>query len=169
MRRTALVSAICAIVTCWLAVAPATAATSHAARAAVTIKRLGRNCTTVHSNVRERPVVICVYVDINPTGKPRATVTFSARSGTLREVTITTLKFTVNGRTVRVTHNIRRFLASGGTAIADNWWDEPTSNMVRTGRSAAWNACAFWTDGGHACTGHHWLYSKPVPLNQITR
>jgi hypothetical protein len=136
MKRTALVSAICAIVTCWLAVAPASAATGHPAQATTKIKRLGRHCTTVHSDISEtRTAVICVYVDINSSGKPRATVTFSTKSGTLSEITITTLKLLVNGHAVRVRHNIRRFLTGSGTVFDDGWWDgggDP--NMLRIAR-----------------------------------
>ena len=166
MKRTALVSAFCAIVTCWIAVAPASAAPGHPAQATTKIKRLGRHCTTVHSDIKETSTaVICVYVDINAAGKPRATVTFSTKSGTLREITITTLKLLVNGIAVKVRHNIHRIISSGGTVLAAGWWTGGgTPNMLRTARSGAWNACAYWTGGGRGCTGHRWLYSKPVPL-----
>jgi hypothetical protein len=165
MRRTALVSAICAIVTCWLAVAPATAATGHPAQATPTVRRLGGHCTTVHSNIGQRTAKICAYVDINASGKPRAVVTFSTKSGTLREITITTLKLVVNGRAVRVRHNIRRLIPSGPVVIVDNYWpDGGHPNIVRIAHTSARNACAYWTDGGFACTGNTWLNSKPVPL-----
>jgi hypothetical protein len=166
MKRTALVSAFCAIVTCWLAVAPASAAPGHPAQAATKIKRLGRHCATVHSNKDEtRTAVICMYVDINSKGKPRAAVTFSAKSGTLHEATITTLKLLVNGSAVRVRHNIRRFFKANGGVLDDGWWTGGgTPDMLRTARSGAWNACVYWTGGGRGCTGHRWVFSKPVPL-----
>jgi hypothetical protein len=168
MRRTALVSAFCAIVTCWLAVAPASAAPGHPAQATTKIKRLGRHCATVHSDIKETSTaVICVYVDIvdiNGSKKARATVTFSTKSGTLHEITITTLKLSVNGIAVKVRHNIRKIITSGGTLDAGWWGDGGSPNMLRTARSGAWNACAYWTGGGRGCTGHRWLYSKPVPL-----
>jgi hypothetical protein len=166
MKRTALATAICAIVTCWLAAAPAIAAPGHPAQATTKIKRLGRHCTTVHSDISEtRTAAICVYVDVNGFGKPRAAVTFSTKSGTLREITITTLKLWVNGRAVRVRRDIRLFLSSGGMVFADGWWSGGgTPNLLKTGRSGAWNACVFWTNGGSACTGHRWFYSKTVPL-----
>ena len=166
MKRTALVSAFCAIVTCWIAVAPASAAAGHPAQAATKIKRLGRHCATVHSDIDEtRTAVICMFVDINSKGKPRAAVTFSTKSGTLHEATITTLKLLVNGSPVRVRHNIRMFFKTNGGVLDDGWWNGGgTPDTLRTARSGAWNACVYWTGGGRGCTGQRWLYSKPVPL-----
>jgi hypothetical protein len=157
MRRTALVSALCAIATCWLAVAPASAATSHPAQ--VTIRQLGRHCETVHTLVPAlRTVVICAYVDVNGLGQPRASLTFSAKQGTMHVVTITTAKFLVNGVTKEVARNIHATFRSTSLVYFDGWWNGGGTHW----QSAFLNACAFWFDGARVCTGNRYFYSNRV-------
>jgi hypothetical protein len=136
--------------------APATAA-PHSPAASQPYR--GLVCRTVHSNVHDRTGVICAGIAVRGTRhhpKVRAIVLFKPSSGKLTCVSVGHLYLYVDGNRVR-----NESYSACGMVLAiptRNMWDGDAG----VARSGVWHACMYWTDGGHACTGPSWLFSKKV-------
>jgi hypothetical protein len=169
VRRTALIIVIFAIVACGIGSVQADAASPPPGRAAASAPVLqGERCETVHSSVRPLPGAsptgtICVYV-AGQSRAERSGVSFTARSGLLKAISVETLQLSVDGHVMVTIRNVSGTALTGGGVHLVNWWDEPAhlphgSKSVQVG---VYKACMTWTDGGEACTGPGWLYTFPV-------
>lgn len=158
MRRTALVIAIFAIITCGLGSARADAAPAREQAAVGSPALYGRHCVAVRSAAGHQTGTVCVYVTRSGT-EVGAELTFSAGSGRLKASSIKVLQLSVNNRVVAEITNVHQTI-NGKTGVVRrwNWWDEGQRGVILQVR--AYQACASWTDGGSGCTG--WLYSGSV-------
>jgi hypothetical protein len=71
---------------------------------------------------------------------------------------VKTARLSAGNQVVQTFHNVSKNVTGIGGGFAFNWWDEPFGAM----QASAYNACMNWTDGGNACTGSHWLSSRPA-------
>jgi hypothetical protein len=169
VRRTALIIVIFAIVACGIGPVRADAAAPPAGRAATSAPVLqGERCETVRSSFR--PVAgtsptgtICVYL-AGPSTAERGGVSFTARSGLLKAISVETMQLSVNGH-VRVTiRNVSGTALTGAGVHLFNWWDEPARlpKGTKTVQLGVYKACMTWTNGGKACTSPSWFYTWMV-------
>jgi hypothetical protein len=160
LKKNVLIASACAIITAGLASAPvaAEAAGQQAQSAPPAVRHLGTNCMTVHSSGNRHAGVICISVVIT-TGKKAADVTFTPTSGTASQISIASLKLSMNGVITEKAGPLhKRWTSPGAGSFALNWWDEPVGHA----QASVLNACMTWTDGTRACTGSHWYSSKLV-------
>lgn len=163
VRRTAafVTVAIMAILACGIGSARADAATTSMQRgqaAASPAVLLGGHCVTVHANAHGRTGTICLYLT-RQSGKAGGQVGFTARSGTLRLVSVQALRVSVAGQVALTVHNMSLVVIGHNVALRRNWWDEPKPRVLRM---SAMKACMTWTDGSKACTGTGWVSTQAV-------
>jgi hypothetical protein len=70
------------------------------------------------------------------------------------------LRLSIDSQVLQTTHNVSAVVVGVRGRITDSWWDEQAGRMV----VGTYNACMYWTDGGKACTGAHWLYTETVRI-----
>lgn len=162
MRRIAFIVAILALIACGLGSVQADAASASRGQAATAPPvLLGGHCVTVHSNVNHRTGTICVYLARQLGGGPeRGEVIFTAHSGLLKRVSVQVLRLSADSHAIQTSRNVSKAVIGISGGIMDSWWDEQAHWM----QVGTYNACMYWTDGGKACTGPHWLYSETVRI-----
>ncbi len=164
MKRYPLIAAILAIVTCGLASAPAGAASvhSHVSQVAAGPDTFrGAQCQIVF-NVFRQSGEICITVYTEPwEHSARAEVTFVTHSGALRELSLKSMRFRVNGIYEDILHFTGKFISRKSGIIPDNWYD---GGGMRRVQASVYNACMQWANGARACTGPRWFSSLIVRL-----